>query len=540
MKKERSMASEFDLIIRNGHIVDGTGNPHYCADVGIAGGKIRRVAKRLEPDNARRVIDAEKRVVCPGFIDAHTHDDLYLLSRPTCDDKVLQGVTTVVIGNCGQSVAPISDAHRDVITGSFKFLGSGLNREDLNIKSFGDYLQKLEVLKPGINVIPLVGHSTVRMCTMGMANRKPTATELKDIQSHVSNAMRDGAFGLSTGLIYAPGNYATTEEIVELAKMLTPFGGIYATHMRSESEQELDAIAEAIRIGKEAGVHVHIAHHKIAGKTNWGKSTDTLRLMAEARSRGMEVTCDQYPYRAGSTYLAAVLPPRVLADGPIVYSSKLRDEAFRAEIVSEIKDANNPGWENLIKGAGFDGIMISVSRHSKYVGKTIAEIADLERKDPFNVIFDLVAEETREVIAILFMMGDEDICRIMRNPWTMIGSDGIPGFGINRVHPRMTGTFPRVLGKYVRKDGVLSLEEAVRKMTSLPAQTFGLKSKGLLKEGFDADLVVFDPHTIIDGSTYEEPNRGPEGIYNVVVNGQLAAENGRIMGATSGQVLRRE
>ncbi|MBI5578756.1 MAG: D-aminoacylase [Deltaproteobacteria bacterium] len=532
------MTNEFDLVIRNGRIIDGTGNPYYRADVGFAGGKIRRIAKRIEPSGTRVVLDAENRVVCPGFVDAHTHDDLYLLSRPTCDDKVLQGVTTVVIGNCGQSVAPISDAHRDVITGSFKFLGSGLNQEDLNIKSFDDYLQKLEGLKPGINVIPLVGHSTVRMCTMGMANRKPTTTELKGIQSHVSNAMRDGAFGLSTGLIYAPGNYATTEEIVELAKMLTPFGGIYATHMRSESEQELDAIVEAIRIGEEAGVHVHIAHHKIAGKTNWGKSTDTLRLMAEARSRGIEVTCDQYPYRAGSTYLAAVLPPRVLADGPKVYGSRLRDAAFRAEIVSEIKDANSPGWENLIKGAGFDGIMISVSRHSKYVGKTIAEIADLERKDPFNVIFDLVAEESREVIAILFMMGDEDICRIMRNPWTMIGSDGIPGFGINRVHPRMTGTFPRVLGKYVRKEGVLSLEEAVRKMTSLPAQTFGLKSKGLLKEGFDADLVVFDPDTIIDCSTYEEPNRAPEGICNVFVNGQLAAENGRILGAASGQVLR--
>jgi N-acyl-D-amino-acid deacylase len=228
-----------------------------------------------------------------------------------------------------------------------------------------------------------------------------------------------------------------------------------------------------------------------------------------------------------------------LADGPAAVRSKLKDSNFRAEIVREVKEGNRPGWENLIHGAGFDGIMISVSKHSDFVGKSIAEIARLEGKDPFNVIFDLVAEELREVIAILFMMGDEDIRRIMQNPWTMIGSDGIPGFGVNKVHPRMTGTFPRVLGKYVREEAVLSIEEAVRKMTSLPAQTFGLKRKGLLKEGLDADLVIFDPHTVKDGSTYEEPNRPPQGIFNVFVNGQLAAENGHIRGATSGQVLRR-
>jgi N-acyl-D-amino-acid deacylase len=534
------MANKFDLLIRNSRIVDGTGNPFYRADVGIADGKIRRIAKRIEPGNARRVIDAENRVTCPGFIDTHTHDDMYLLNFPTCDDKVLQGVTTCVIGNCGQSPAPITEAHRAEITEFLQMISSGrASRDEQNVNSFGDYLEKIEKLKPGINVVPLVGHSTVRMCTMGMANRAPTATELKDIQSHVSRAMEDGAFGLSTGLIYAPGNYATTEEIVELAKMLTPFGGIYATHMRSESEQELAAIAEAIRIGEEAGVAVHIAHHKIAGKPNWGKSTETLRMMAEARNRGVEVTCDQYPYIAGSTYLAAVLPPWALAGGPAVFSSKLRDAAFRAEIVRAVEKGDDHGWENLIKGAGFDGIMISVSRHGEYVGKTVAEIAKMENQDPYDVIFDLVVEESIGVIVILYMMGEEDVRRIMQNPWTMIGSDGIPGFGVNRVHPRMTGTFPRVLGKYVRQEAVLSLADAVRKMTSLPAQTFMLKGKGLLKEGSDADIVVFDPHTIIDRSTYAEPNQGPEGIDYVFVNGQPAAEKGRIMGATSGQVLRR-
>ncbi len=533
------MVDTLDLVIQNGRIVDGTGNPYYRADVGIKGGRITRIDKRIDPDNARRTIDAKNRVVCPGFIDTHTHDDIYLLSCPTCDDKALQGVTTVVIGNCGQSPAPITEAHREEITQFLQVMSNGrIGRDDLNVSSFDDYLRRLEGLKPGVNVVPLVGHSTVRMCTMGMANRAPSAEELKEIQSHVSRAMAEGAFGLSTGLIYAPGNYATTEEIVALAKMLSPFGGVYATHMRSESDEELAAIAEAIRIGEEASVPVHIAHHKIAGKINWGKSRETLRMMAEARNRGVEVTCDQYPYRAGSTYLAAVLPPKALAGGPEVFTSKLRDSAFRAEIVRTVEEGDDPGWENLIKGGGFDGIMVSVSRHIDYVGKTIAEIAKKESKSPYDVIFDLVAEEAIGVIAILFMMGEEDIRRIMQNPWTMIGSDGIPGFGVNKVHPRMTGTFPRILGKYVREEAVLSIEDAVRKMTSLPAQTFGVKGKGLLKEGFDADLVVFDPHSIIDCSTYEEPNRGPAGIDYVLVNGRPAAEKGRILGATSGQVLR--
>ena len=535
------MGDPFDLVIRNGCIVDGSGRSGYRADVGITGGRVRRIAPRIESSLACHTIDAEDRVVSPGFIDTHTHDDLYLLSCPTGDDKVRQGVTTEVIGNCGQSAVPSCEAHREMLSDFLKIIGSAqVGRAGLNANSFDDYLRKLEGAKPGVNVLALVGHSTVRMCCMGMADREPSDRELKDMQSLVDRAMQEGAFGLSTGLIYAPGNYAATEEIVALARVLAPFGGIYATHMRSESDREVEAIAEAIRIGEEAGVHVHIAHHKIGGRSNWGKSSETLRLMAEARNRGIGVTCDQYPYRAGSTYLAAILPPRALVGGPSVFSRRLKDEAFRRDIIRAVEDGTEPGWDSLLKGSGFDGILISVSRHRDYVGKTIAQIAAMEFKNPYEVIFDLVAEEDIGVIAILFGMCEEDIRRIMQDPWTMIGSDGIPGFGVNRVHPRMTGTFPRVLGKYVREEAVLSLEEAVRKMTSLPAATFGLKRKGLLQEGFDADLVVFDPCTIIDRSTFEEPNRGPDGIDHVFVNGRPAVEKGRILGATSGQVLRRE
>jgi N-acyl-D-amino-acid deacylase len=509
--------------------------------VGISGGKIALIRRWIDVRCARRVISAKGLVVCPGFFDTHTHDDLYLLFNPRCDEKVLQGVTTVVIGNCGFSVGPICRDRRDLMAGFLRLMGGQyVNEEDLRIESFGDYLGKLQAAEPGINIIPLVGHSTVRLNVMGSEDRAPTEEELRRMRAMVARAMEEGAWGLSTGLIYAPGNYARTEEIVELAREVARFQGIYASHIRNEGSRQLDAIAEAIRIGEEAGVRVHIAHHKIAGRSNWGMSRRTLAMMRNARAKGLEVTCDQYPYRAGSTFLAALLPPAVLAGGDEVFSHKLKDPGFRREVVSMMESDEEEGWENLVKGGGFDGIFISVSQsHPDYVGRSIAEIAEAEGKDPYDVLLDLIAEERRGIIAILFMMDEGDIRRIMRGPFVMVGSDGIPSFGVNKVHPRFAGTFPRVLGRYVRQRKVLTLEEAVRKMTSLPAQTFGVRGKGLLKEGFDADIVVFDPETVIDGATYHEPHLAPEGIPYVLVNGQLAVERGEVVGAASGRVLRR-
>jgi len=533
------MPPEFDILIKSGQILDGTGNPWYAADVGIQGGRITRIQKEIDPQFARRVIDAHGLTVCPGFIDTHSHDDVYLLVNPRCDEKILQGVTTNVIGNCGISVSPLSNEHSAEMTSFLAVMcGQQVSTEVLNLRTFGDYLTNLETLKPGMNVLPLVGHSTVRIAAMGAANRVPSENELKEMKAHVARAMEEGAFGLSTGLIYAPSNYARTEEIVELAKAAGRFHGIYTTHMRSEGDAEPAAIAEAVRIGQEGGMPIHISHHKVLGKQNWGKSVDTLKMMAEARDRGVEVTCDQYPYRAGSTFLAAVLPPAVLAGGPEVFTAKLKDRSFRAQVVETIERGSEAGWENLIKGAGFEGLMISVSRHEAYVGKSISDIARMENKSPYDVIFDLVVEESLGCIIILFMMDEADIIRIMRNPWTMIGTDGIPGFGVKKVHPRMSGTFPRILGRYVREQGVLTIEEAIRKMTSLSAQTFGVRGKGILKEGFDADVVIFDPATILDQATYEEPNQGPVGIRYVLVNGEIAAQDGKVTGATSGKVLR--
>jgi N-acyl-D-amino-acid deacylase len=535
------MTNQLDLLITNGRILDGTGNPGYEADIGIVDGEIAVMGRDLGKAHADRMIDAEGLVVCPGFIDTHSHDDAYLLINPHCEDKVRQGVTTDVIGNCGFSLAPLTDEYRDDLRKASAIMGGSHLPDDFwNLSSFEEFLALLDNTRPGINVVPLVGHGTVRIAVLGFENRAPTESELAEMKRLTADAMQAGAFGLSSGLIYVPANYAGTEEIIELAKVAGRYRGIYTTHMRSEGDREMEAIKETLRIASEARIAAHISHHKITGKSNWGKSLDTLKLFAEARANGLLVTCDQYPYLAGSTFLAAALPPHLQAQGPGAFAEKLQQPEIRQAIVDEIVGGSDAPWENLIKGAGFENIIISVSpHHEEYIGKSIARIAEMETKDPYDVFFDLLIEEQMEVAMVIFMMDEADVVRIMKDPFTMIGTDGVPGFGTSKVHPRMVGTFPRILGRYVRNQGVIGLEEAIRKMTSLPAQTFGLYKKGILREKHDADVVIFDPEAVIDQSTFDDPSQPPAGIHWVIVNGELAVENGRVLGATSGQVLRR-
>lgn len=528
----------FDMLIRGGRVLDGTGNPYVKLDIGLSAGRIALLARDIDPERADQLLDVHGLAVCPGFIDTHTHDDLYVLVRPTADAKVLQGVTSVVTGNCGNSMTPKHRYRR----GAFGRGGPEEIMEKVKgMSTFGEYLAAVEAARPGINVVPLVGHGSVRLFVIGSERRPPSTEELGRMKESVAAAMEEGAFGLSTGLIYPPGNYAETAEIVALAEVAARFHGVYTSHIRSEGQALLQALGEAIHIGEAAGLPVLISHHKAAGRPNWGKSKASLRLMEEARARGVEVSCDQYPYAAGSTFLGAALHPRHHAEGPKALSSKLRDPGYRQALIEELEAEETEGWENLLRNAGFENIVIcQTEKHSEYLGRNLAELARAEGKSNYEFLFDLLAEETINVNVILFMMADEDIERIMAHPLTMIGTDGTPAFGLSRVHPRMSGTFPRVLGCYAREKGLLRLEEAVRKMTSLPAQTFNLKHKGLIREGYDADLVVFDPETIIDRATYAEPDLGPEGIAYVLVNGQIAADHGRITGATSGRVLRRE
>ncbi len=535
------MTEKYDLLVKGARVIDGTGNPHFKADIGISDGKIASIKTRISSDAAIKVISAENLTVCPGFIDTHTHDDLYLLARPNCDDKIRQGVTTVVAGNCGLSIAPISDEHQDKIKMFFSIAGTKyLKEDDLNISSFDDYLKKLETADLGINAISLVGHTTVRIAVMGLDNHKPSEAEMTRMKELVADSMKSGAFGLSSGLIYAPGNFAEIDELSELAKVAAQYNGIYTTHLRSEGDAIFPAMTEAFEIGKNADIPVHISHHKVTGKHNWGGGVETLRMINEARDKGAIVTCDQYPYQAGSTMLAAALPPSALAEGEKLFSELLKDPTYRKDLIETIETKSEKGWENFITGAGFKGIVISIApQHAAYVGKSIAEIAETENRNPYDVFFDLLMIEQHSIVVILFMIGEEDIMRIMKSPATMIGSDGIPGFGVEKVHPRQTGTFPRVLGRYVREKGTISLQEAIRKMTSFPAQTFGLSRKGLLKVGFDADLVIFDSETILDLSTYDDPNQAPQGIKHVLVNGGIAVDHGRVTGVASGTVLRR-
>jgi len=500
------MTEQYDVLITGARVIDGSGNPYYRADIGISKGKIAALAPDLSSSEAVRAIDATGLVASPGFIDAHSHDDGYVLAEPTCRLKVSQGVTTTVVGNCGYTLAPMPvDKTNYIEKMSMMMGGKDLPEVFHRIDTYNDYLEAIEAAKPGINVVPLIGHGTIRISVLGYENRAPAPDELKQMKALTEKAMEAGAVGLSSGLIYIPGIYAKTEEVAELARVAGQYHGIYATHLRNEGCRQMEAIEEALTIGRAGEMPIHIAHHKVAGRINWGMSDQTLGRFHRARAEGQEVTCDQYPYRAGSTMLAAALPPTFAAGGPEMYVDKLKDPAVRQHVI-ELIESEDESWQNLVKDAGFENVQISFSMaHPDYQGRSIADIAKAENRSAYDVFFDMIIEEKTKVGMVVFMMDDADIERIMTDPVTMIGSDGIPSLGESKTHPRMTSTFPRVLGRYVREKGVLSLENAVQKMTSLPAQTFRLKNKGMLKQGLDADITLFDPATISDKGTYQDP-----------------------------------
>lgn len=524
----------YELILANGRIVDGTGNPWYRGDVGIKDGKIVAIGD-LKGLQARERLDAEGLVVSPGFIDIHCHSDALLFVRPREEGKIRQGVTTETIGNCGISTAPIATQHLDLLK---KYTSSILPFPlSWDWRTYAEFLTEVEKQESIANVASLVGHGTIRIAAMGFDNREPNREELEMMKRLAEEAMEAGAFGMSSGLIYPPGVYSQEAEMIVLCQVIAAKDGVYATHMRGETDAIIESVEESIRVAEQSGVRLEISHHKIGGKDNWGKSRDTLLLVDKAWARGVDVTLDQYPYLAASTNLGVTLPSWVHEGGIEKVMERLSDPGCRAGIKKEM-EMGVPGWENYVKATGWDNMIVASCQNNRdYEGKSIQEIANLRGLDPADAVFDLMLEENGNILMIYFMMGEEDLTRIMRHPAVMIGSDAIPSPG--KPHPRYYGTFPRVLGHYVREKNILSVEEAIRKMTSFPAQKLGINDRGLLKEGLWADITVFNPDTIMEKATFMQPQQYAAGIEYVLVNGQVAVRNGKYTGALAGRLLRK-
>ena len=536
----------FDLLIKNGKLVSGAGNPWFRADIGVKNGRITKIG-RLRAFDAAHVIDVEGLLISPGFIDAHSHTDLVLPFNPGVESSIRQGVTTLITGNCGISLAPVAPATQDLLVKSVSpFIPKGAKLE-LSWSTFDEYLRYEEELGLAANIGHLVGHGTVRTAVMGFENRAPSGDELKAMTRLVAEALEAGALGLSTGLIYPPGLYAETEELIELAKVVARYGGIYASHIRGEGKTLIAAVKEAIAVGEAGGLPVEISHHKASGKPYWGQTADSLALIETARRRGIDVTCDQYPYLAGMTSLATLLPPWSHEGGLEKLLERLRSPEDRRRIRRDM-ETGLPGWENILATNGWENVRVSSVRTDEnrgVEGKTLAEIAQIRMKpDEYTALFDLLLEEDGEATMVLFSMSEDDVRRVMTHPAQMVGSDSwsVAPYGImsgGKPHPRFYGTYPRILGTYVREERVLTLEDAIRRMTSFPARRFGLTHRGLIMPGMWADLTIFDEETIRDRASYDDPHTYPEGIEYVFVNGRMVIERGKNTGIRAGKVLYR-
>lgn len=527
----------FDMILKNANILDGTNKSSFIGDIGIKKGVIEKIGK-MNSDEAFNLFDCRDLYVSPGFIDAHSHDDQVFGNTFTELGKISQGITTVVAGQCGSSLAPVKKETFNLFEKSLSDYMTIDKKELKKYTSFKNYLKCLKNKNSRLNYKLLIGHGTIRMSVMGVEKREPTIQELEEMKNMVHEAMKNGASGMSTGLIYPPAVYAKKDEIIELLKVVNKHGGFYATHLRNESNQVIESIIEAIDTAEKANVPLCISHHKIAGKQNWYLSKETLRIIEEKIKEGMDIIIDQYPYNSGMTNLSMVLPPHYYEGGIKKMVERIKDPKLRKEAVKEILNPTYE-WDNFYKNCnGFKGILIAEAYSTKDAqGKTIKEYAKEINKDEFETFFDLLIENDGKPVAIYFAMNEKDIVNIIKFPYTVIGTDGVSFNRKTIAHPRGFGSFTKVISTYVKSKKILSLEEAIYKMTALTAQKLKIKNKGKIVEGYDADLVVFNYETIEDKASYNDPFNVSEGIELVIINGKIAYKDKKLTDNYSGKII---
>ncbi|HEX3701962.1 MAG TPA: D-aminoacylase [Vicinamibacterales bacterium] len=534
-------ARPFDLLITNARIIDGSGRPSINGSVGVRDGRIAAVGRVAGP--AGRTIDAHGQVVAPGFIDAHSHSDFSLLTDGNAESKIRQGVTTEVIGESG-SVAPRARLAPGVEAPDTR--GTGVRPEWTD---FAGYFAQIARSRISVNLLSYVGLGQVREFVMGNDDRAPTAAELQKMTAIVADSMKQGAYGVATGLIYSPNAYAKLDELIALSKPAAAAGGLYASHLRYDGDKLRDGINEAIAIGEGARIPVHIFHLKVTGQKNFGRMKEAIVLIEAAQKHGLEISADQYPYVASSTGLSQTIPPWAHEGGGAKLAERLKDPATRAKIRREMDDPA-PTWENRLNSAGtWHNVQLAsiplrpgAEAYKKYEGMRVDDAAKAAGRDPYDFVFDLLIAERGNVSCVWFIIDENDLKLAMKQPWVSVGSDGsaLATSGPLRTgvpHPRNFGTFPRVLGKYVREEHVISLEQAVHKMSGLTASQLHIADRGLIKDGLAADLVIFDPSTVADRATFTDPFQYPVGIDTVIVNGRVVLDGGRHTGERPGVII---
>lgn len=524
------------ILIKNGFIIDGTGKDRFLGDILLLDENIYKIGS-IDENNADEVIDAKGKIVCPGFIDTHSHSDLQVLVDGYIEPKVRQGITTEVLGQDGISMAPLPLKYVSPWRKNLAGLDGDSDNLSWDWEDTEGYLNLLEKSGIGPNMAYLVPHGNVRMEVLGLDNRKPDREEIEKMKCVLERELKAGAVGLSSGLIYMPCAYGNTEELIELCKVVAKYDKVFVVHQRSEADTIVDSMKEIIRIGRESKVKIHFSHFKVCGKNNWDKVDHMIKLLDEAKTEGIQVSLDQYPYTAGSTMLGVILPPWVHDGGTDKLLSRLQDKELRKKMIYDIENGI-PGWDNFIDFAGFDNIYVTsvkTGKNKDCIGKNLTEIGKLRGKDTYNAVFDLLYEEGNAVGMYDYYGKEEHVIKFMKREEQNVCTDGLLG---GKPHPRVYGTFPRILGKYVREEKALTLEEAIYKMTLKPAKVFKFNDRGQILEGKKADIVIFDPDRVIDKATFIKPDQYPKGIETVIINGKVVLQNGKRSKELTGKVIR--